>query len=93
MTVQYEQTLADIARTEQTFREALDELAARVAAGQRGRGTDLLLQHCREMANIFTNLVAQLGEGREEQATRVAAAHLAARLVDLERAVTHRGLH
>lgn len=61
--------------------------------GQRDMHVFELMRHCREMAELLSAAVGQLGAGIEEDATREAAERLAARLVDLERTVTRRGLH
>jgi len=85
--------IGEIVAAEQALREALVELAGRLDQGKRGQATDELVQHCREMAEILSTAVGQLGEGIEEDATRAASAHMLARLVELEREVKRSGLH
>ena len=85
--------IAEIAIAEQTLRGALAELADRLSEGRRGRASDGLMQHCREMAEILAAAVGQLGVGIEEDATRAAAAHLLAGLRELERSLNPISLH
>ena len=83
----------EIGRIEDTLRGGLEELAARLNSGKRGRETDELVQHCREMAEVLTEAVGRLGESSEADVLRAAAAHMAARIVALERELARSGLH
>ena len=84
--------IGEIAAAE-ALREALVELAGRLNEGKHGHATDELVQHCREMAEILSSAVGQLGQGVEEDATRAAAAHMLANLLELERGLKRSGLH
>jgi len=85
--------IAEIAAAEQALREALLELVQRLSEGKRGKATDELMQHCREMAEILSSAVGQLGEGPDEDATRAMAARMLAHLVEIERGLKRSGLH
>jgi len=85
--------VSEIAFAEETLRDGLAELAAELRAGKSGQVAEELVQHCREIAEILTALVRELGAGANEDATREAMALMLGRLAQLEGHVKRAGLH
>ena len=85
--------IGEIAAAEHALLEALVDLAARLSDGKRGHATNTLMQHCREMAEILSGAVDQLGQGADEDATRAALAQMLGGLAQLERDLERKHLH
>lgn len=85
---------AEIGRIEATLRSALEELATRLAAGERNDDMNELTKHCREMSDLLLEATGRLDDVLPDvESIRAAANSLVARVIMLERDMARTRMH